>query len=248
MRTSEKLKLLSLALAALLISSGVALADQHDGDDDLDTVFNLGYDEDNHLLIWNTSPDDSTYDCTLQTSDDPEENAEYEATYGIGDELIPVDALTLDGGDVVFPARDEEDVDTEEFPVATEDAVYAGADGECGLSGGEVAGPNGQINHGQFMKLFNSLYEGTHRGCLNRYLAKSDLGKDDQQLNTNEVDPSFEPNLEEPGSLSFTTTLADCERGKKDADDDIGSTAQGEQGKGKPDSPGKSGSAPGRDK
>ena len=120
------------------------------------------------------------------------------------------------------------------------------ANGECGLAGGDVSGPNGQVNHGMFMKLFNSVYEGTGRGCVMRHLAHSDLGKGDQQIQVSDVDPAFEPVADgDIGTLDLSSVMADCEHGKKDG-------AEGEEdtspGHGRPDSPGKSESAPGHNR
>ncbi len=88
--------------------------------------------------------------------------------------------------------------------------------GDCVLTAAEVAGPNGQINHGMFMKLFNSLYDGQGgRGCLNRYLAQSSLGKDDQQIKVGDVDPLFEhAATDSPATLEFVTALTVCTHGK----------------------------------
>jgi len=244
--------LLALILAGVLVGSGIASAvEEEETEERDDTVFNFGYDETNHFLIWNISPDDYTYDCTLQTGEG-DENELYTAGYSTaGDELaglnlVDVDSFENEAAETVsFPPREEEDVDTEEFPVAEDPVEYTGADGACGLSGGEVRGPNGQINHGQFMKLFHSLYQGSHRGCLNRHLAQSDLGKGETQLKTGEVDPEFTPG--DTGTLTFTTELSDCDKGKKNDEDAVESLS--EQGKkAKKSSAGKSGSAPGRNK
>jgi len=245
--------LLALILVGVLVGSGIALAQEEDGTDERDdTVFNFGYDQTNHFLIWNISADDYTYDCSLQTVEG-EEDEVYTAAYSTGGDalaglnLVDVDSLEDESGTVSFPPRPEDDVDTDEFDVAEDPAEYTGADGVCGLSGAEVEGPNGQINHGQFMKLFNTLYQGSHRGCLNRHLAHSDLGKGDTQLTTGEVNPEFEPG--DTGTLTFTTELADCDKGKKNDEDTVESLSQLGQGK-KPEksSAGKSGSARGRNK
>jgi hypothetical protein len=94
--------------------------------------------------------------------------------------------------------------------------------GDCGeITGGYVTGPEGQVNHGMFLRLFNSLYEGANRGCLVRHIAQSDLGKGDQQV---EADPAFEAgDTVEPiedGTIDFTTVAADCVRGPKGGDDE----------------------------
>jgi hypothetical protein len=227
-----------LALIGLLALSGLAFAQPVETEEREDTVFNYGYDDDFHVLLWNTSADDGLYDCTLQ-------NGELTATYGEGtDSVIPVDDLT-DGTDVVsFEDRAQEDL-AEGLTAAGEPVDYSGADGECGLSGAEVSGPQGQINHGMFMKLFNSLYEGKGRGCLNRYLAQSDLGKGDQQIKVSDVDEAFESAVAgDEGTVEFVTVAADCEHGKKGNGHGQSSAEHG----GKPESPGKSGSAPGRNK
>jgi hypothetical protein len=123
---------------------------------------------------------------------------------------------------------------------------------DCPLTGGEVSGPNGQVNHGMFLKLFNSLYEGMRRGCVVRHLAQSDLGKGDQQVKPG--DEAGEPG--EVGIIDFTAIATDCNHHVDEEDDDV--AEGGSHGKpdhagkpdhsGKPDSPGNSGSAPGQNK
>jgi hypothetical protein len=141
-------------------------------------------------------------------------------------------------------AESEEDADLE-------------ADPECEVTGGEVAGPNGQVNHGMFMKLFNSLFEGTGRGCVVRHLAQSDLGKGDQQIKAGEEEvESAASEVEGEGSIDFTTIETLCQEGDGDGEDaEIEEEGKGKppwagkpEGKGTPDSPGKSGSAPGKNK
>lgn len=148
------------------------------------------------------------------------------------------------------------------LPTAEESATDPGAesDPDCELTEGEVAGPNGQVNHGMFMKLFNSLYEGTGRGCLVRHLAQSDLGKGDQQVKVDtETKAESETEGAEPdveGTVDLTTVETVCQHGSGD-DDEVESEDDGKgkpawagkpEGVGKPDSPGKSGSAPGKNK
>jgi hypothetical protein len=172
-------------------------------DDDADTLFNIGYDEEFHILFWGLSPNDDSVDCELENG-----------------------------------------------PVAVEigDEGAAGAEGfdDCDLMGSEVSGPNGQINHGMFMKLFNSLFEGNGRGCVNRYLAQTDFGKGDQKVKVQDVDPDFVPAVAgDTVDVDFETFLATCEHGKKDGSEDV---ENGANGHGRPDSPGKSGDAPGHNK
>jgi hypothetical protein len=126
---------------------------------------------------------------------------------------------------------------------------------DCELTEGEVAGPNGQVNHGMFMKLFNSLFEGSGRGCVVRHLAQSDLGKGDQQVKAGEEEVESDgPEVEGEASIEFTTIETLCQRGPGD-DAELDEEGKGKppwagkpDGKGKPESPGKSGSAPGKNK
>jgi hypothetical protein len=209
-----------------------------------DTLFNFGYDEANHILLVNTSATDSTYDCTL-------ENGTLTAEYGAADSgRIPVvDMLLAEDQEVLFANRPEVGSD---FTVADTPVAYAGADGDCGISGGVVGGPNGQINHGQFMKLFHQLVDGQGMGCLNRVIAQSDLGKGDQQLQTSDVDATFAPDT--TGQVDFTTMAADCNRDKKDKGENHQASGNAQEKKdkgdktGRPDSPGNSGNAPGKNK
>ena len=230
-----------LAVVLLVAGAGLALADPPEED----TLFNFGYDPEGHVLLWNTSGLEGLYDCGL-------ENGKLTATYGDPSEqgVIPVDNLEDDEGVVSFRARLAEElpegVDPAEDPID-----YAGADGECGLSGAEVAGPQGQINHGMFMRLFNSLYEGTGgRGCLNRHLARSPLGKDDQQIRVPDVDPDFvSVAAGDSGEVEFTTVSTACEPGRGGGNGNGNGNGNGtgaEQTRGRPDSPGRSASAPGR--
>lgn len=224
------------AVLGLLALSGLAVATEHDGDEPEDTVFNFGYDEENQVLVWGTSPIDSQDDCTLGDG--------AEVTYG-----------TTDDGVIQIPLL---------------------PDDVCALSGVAVPGPNGQVNHGMFMKAINSVYDGPGRGCINRHIARSDLGKGEQQIQVPDVDPdSSEVTEGDLGTVDFETALADCERGKKGdltgqdkaaankaaaAEKERGNSASapgrsgsspGESGPARSNSdssPGKSGSAPGHNK
>ncbi|HEX6146911.1 MAG TPA: hypothetical protein VF083_09060, partial [Acidimicrobiia bacterium] len=170
-----------LALIGLLSGSAVAWAAEEEtaeveieADESADTLFNFGYDLVNRVFVWGLSRLDGVYDCTL-------ENGTLTATYGSTDDegVVPVDNLEDGAGAVLFPNRPADEVADDQVPAETPIA-YMGADGECGLSGGNVPGPNGQVNHGMFMKLFTSLFEGTRRGCVVRHLAQSGLGRGDQ--------------------------------------------------------------------
>jgi hypothetical protein len=100
-----------------------------------------------------------------------------------------------------------------------------------------VAGPNGQVNHGQFMKAAKSLLVGKGNGCVIRYLAQSDIGRtDDTRVRVADVG---DPIVIEDGEVTFSEAFqADCERGKKKGNGEAESTRGG-----RPDSPGKSGEA-----
>lgn len=239
-----------LTLIGLLAMSGLAYATPTEGEEREDTVFNYAYDDDFHVLLWNTSANDGLYDCTLMNGELTATNGELTATYGEPtDGVIPVDDLEDEAGVVSFENRPLEDLDPEITVAAIGPVDYSGAEGDCGLSGAEVAGPNGQINHGQFMKLFNSLYEGQGRGCLNRYLAQSELGKDLQQINVSDVEETFESAVAaDEGTVEFVTVAADCQHGKKNDGDGAVSAQSSAKKSGKPESPGKSGSAPGHNK
>lgn len=131
------------------------------------------------------------------------------------------------------------------------------SDTECGTSGLEVSGPNGQVNHGMFMKLINSLWQGPGRGCVVRHLAQSDLGRGDQQVKPGDTSDA---DLEEPAVIDLTTVETRCLNPNKSAPDDITGkpesagrpdTAGKSDVVGKPDHadrPGNSGSAPGHNK
>ncbi len=228
-------------LIGLLGVSSVALAG-HDDTHPEDTQFSFGYDFANHLLAINIGPNWDPYVCDF-------ENVELTATYGDAFEgVIPITDLEDSGSPWTFDAREEgllDKVDVAEPP----SVPYLGADGVCGVNGVVVAGPNGQINHGQFMKaaksLFNSLYDIKGHGCIVRHLAKSNIGKgnDPSHLTVSEAeDSAFEFGGEGTfGDIEFTTIEADCDRGKKDK----GATAAtASSGKTK----GKSADAPGHNK
>lgn len=229
----------------LMVAAGAASATPLD--DSEDTDFNFGYDQENHVLMANTSATDFTYDCTL-------ENGTLIASYGDDPESdqIPVDKLEVEPDVAVeFPNRPGEEVGSDYEP-AEDPVAYTTADGDCGLFGVVVGGAQGQINHGQFMKALHLLFDMRGRGCLNRVIAQSDLGKGDQQLRTSDADPEFV--IGDSGSVDFTTVAADCKRGKKDKGEDHPGHANGLDKSAKSNkaggsgSPGKSGSAPGRNK
>lgn len=203
-------RLLVVSVVACLVAlSGTALA-QETQEEKEDTIFNWAYDTVWRVLVWNLTANDGLYDCTL--------SGEFTTTYSPTEDGVDVDELTDESGVVSFPARPQDEL-AEGLVEADGPVEYTGADGECGLSGGSVEGPNGQINHGMFLSLFNSLYEGegNGRGCVNRHLAQSDLGKGDQQVRVSEVDPDA-PELAEgdTGTVEFETVVTDCLHGNQD--------------------------------
>lgn len=210
-----------VVVGALVAFSGIAAASD-------DTVFNYGYDEDNHLLLINTTSwedPESDPDCQFDSDLEDEDGTSYELDYTFND-TTEVDDVTVD-------------------------------DTDCELEAIDVTGPAGQINHGMFLKAFNLSYDGTRRGCLVRHLAQSDLGMGDQQVNASdpEADPEFEAETS-PSTVEFFSAHTDCENGPPDDVAEL-SNGNGRPewagdgrpefaGNDRPDSPGKSGSAPGR--
>ena len=248
MRGMLRLRRSSIVLAiAVGLMAGAVVAAAAPGDPTEepaeDTLLNFGYDEGNHILLVGTSATDSSYDCTL-------ENETLTARYGFNGG-ITVDMLLHEDQPVMFANRPDDEVGSD-FELAIEPATYVGTDGVCGVSAGLVGGPNGQINHGQFMKLFHHLVDMQGMGCLNRIIAQSDLGKGDQQIRTSDVHAAFAPDTS--GQIDFTTVAADCNRDKKDKGDKDQASLKGEEKNekgdksGRPDSPGNSANAPGHNK
>lgn len=203
------------AVVGLFAFSGMAMAAPEDGDD---TVFNFGGVEEEQFLIWNVSSI----------------NFEVNDPISFGDLET---ACSLDG-------------ETLQYSVDGDGAIVreGGAELEeaCGeFVGGQVTGPNGQVNPGMYLKLFNSLHEGPGRGCLVRHLAQSSLGIDDQ-LTVEDADPGFEPTG--AGDVTFTTAAADCIHGNQAGGDDGPGNSAAALAKFGEGGPGKSGDAPGRNK
>jgi hypothetical protein len=210
-----------LTAIGLLALSGIALA-AVEGQED--TVFNYGYDEDSQFFAWNvTSLEyDPNYEALEDTLGD-EEKAPSEDLAA----LLEACGLAAPEGEEPIEYGYTFDGETIELYALTDGSFDPDADlpvesGDCGeITGGYVTGPEGQVNHGMFLRLFNSLYEGANRGCLVRHIAQSDLGKGDQQV---EADPAFEAgDTVEPiedGTIDFTTVAADCVRGPQGGDDE----------------------------
>ena len=245
----------TVALVALLVlAGGQVFADEHeDLDGDGDTTFNIAYDPVNQVLLWHAALSDGPYDCSL------EQAGSLSATYGITiDGVVPVSDLRLLTGDpVAFEPLPPDEVGDDIEP-AEEPNPYAGSDGLCGVAGAEVAGPQGQVNHGSFMRLFNSLYEGQGRGCVARYLAQSGFGHGDQQVQVDggaeEAEETEEVSLDgAEADVDFLSFAATCERGNGNrngnSNGNENSNGNGpKEDKGRPDSPGNSGNAPGHNK
>jgi hypothetical protein len=211
-----------LAALGLTALSGIALAADDGGND---TVFNFGYDEDSQFFMWNvTSLEyDPSFEELEETlgDDDPEAQADLEA-------LLEACGLAAPEGEEALEYGYTFDGETIELFALTDGSFDPEADepvdvGECGeLSGGYVTGPEGQVNHGMFLRLFNSLYDGPNRGCLVRHIAQSDLGKGEQQI---EADPEFEAGETvepiEDGRVTFETAVTDCLHGPNRGGDDV---------------------------
>lgn len=232
-----------VAAFIVLVTAGVASANGDETDSRVDTLFTYGYDAQTQLFFYNThATASSPLDCTLTGT--------LGATYGDADEegTVPVAGLADARGTVTFDATG---YDLAEGIAPAEGVVKYSAAGACGISGVAV-GSQGHINHGQFMKLFNGIIDMGGRGCLNRWLAKSAFGKDDQQVTT-QVFTEAEVGAE--GTIDFTTVEATCNHGNQDkAEDHPGQghhkdeSAATDDGHGRPDAPGKSDKAPGRNK
>jgi hypothetical protein len=226
----------------------IASANGDDKDSRLDTLFTFGYDAQTQLFFSNTHATDATQlDCTLSGT--------FSAVYEYPDKedeegVVVVDQLSDGSGPVMFNPTGYDLA--EEIKAATESTPYD-AGGECGISGVTV-GSQGHINHGQFMKLFNELIDMRGRGCLNRSLAQADLGKDYQQVKTQDF---TDPVIGSDGTIDFATVAADCYHGNRDKTEDHPgrghvkddtATATNDNGPGRPDSPGNSDNAAGRNK
>ncbi len=216
-----KLRIFAVVAAlSLLFSAGIASANSEDGERDGDTLFNFGYDAQARLFLFNTQATDSSpYDCTL-------ENGTLTAKYGKQDTdgEVPVEELVGNGA-VSFGATGFELAETVQ-EATTESIEYLGAEEECGISAFAVGG-QGHINHGQFMKLFNNLIDMRGRGCLNRWLAQSGLGKGDQQVKTQDFE---DPEGGKVG-IDFETVIATCDHGKKVKDENHPGNGRGNKDK-----------------
>jgi hypothetical protein len=218
----------------LLATSGVSWADDSVPEDEPpagDTLISYGYDAENHVFIVHTSSTDSTYDCTVP--------AHVMVGYG-----------SLEDGSFEVTDFDEDGVAVE-FPERPTDEPTSEAGEMCQFSGHVISGPNGQINHGQFMKLFKQIVGKETSRCFNRIIAQSNLGKGDQQVRTSDIEDTLEAEGEfDAGEADFENFVATCDPGKKNKGDDHPSNRdRGKDKKDKADRPrGNSANAPGRNK
>jgi hypothetical protein len=219
----RKRLVLGLSVIAVFAFAGIALAAEGD-----DTVFNYGYDQERHFFYWNVtsyegSPDDGGLEGSEEATQE-EQLAAILAACGLeGDDPENPDTYTytfdpVTGVVTVTPEGEIEDGEGESGEIV------------CGtFSGGDVTGPAGQVNHGMFLKLFNEQYEGEGgRGCLVSHIARSGLGKGDQQVQPDPTtesdgDGSTVPTEEETevveGSITFSTATTDCQRGNGEDDE-----------------------------
>ncbi len=186
------------------------------------------------------------------TEGDPPEDTTFSYAYDADGHILLWSISSLDGdvssleGDGVCNLDGEASLSV--TYAAVDGVITVENDGDCALSGADVSGPQGQINHGMFMKLFNSLYdEGYGRGCLNRYLAQSGLGSE-EQIKVSDVESESESvSVVEGAEVEFTTSLADCEHGSQANGAEAASEHGGQpESPGRPESPGQSNAAPGR--
>ena len=192
MRAQARKITIAISVITILLLGLAASAAMDDN-----TVVNLGFDENSQFFLWNVTSLDYEPWLDAVAADDELGDADFEtllAMCGItaeGDDPATLD-FTFDGATLsVF--------DSEGAPVDT---------GICGaFVGATVIGPAGQVNHGMFMKVFNSLYEGTHRGCVARVIAQSGLGKDDQQVRPEDVDDTAEAEGPQDGTVTGTATF-----------------------------------------
>jgi hypothetical protein len=216
----RKRLVLGLSVIAVFAFAGIALAAEGD-----DTVFNYGYDQERHFFYWNVTsyeglPDDEELEESEEASQE-EQLATILAACGLeGDDPENPDTYTYTVDPVTGVVTVTPEGESEEGEGEGEEIV-------CGtFSGGDVTGPAGQVNHGMFLKLFNEQYEGEGgRGCLVRHIARSGLGKGDQQVQaTGTDDDSTEPTEEDTelveGSITFSTVTTDCQRGNG-GDDEV---------------------------
>lgn len=237
-------------MVALVASAGAAGAVVGDEPDDDQSVFNYGYDMANRMLVFGLSAATSAYDCTLEGS--------FEVGYAEGEgEDRSVESLTgEDGEPVEFDARDGEELPEGVTP-ADGPIAFDASDNPCILTAVDVTGPNGQVNHGQIVSSFSHAIDVAGKGCVMRWIAKTGWGKGDTQVQSGDVDTAAAP--PETGTLDIMSVLANCKHlegatvatdGDEETSDHPGNGKKPEKNKdkGKPESPGNSANAPGKNK
>ncbi len=107
-----------------------------------------------------------------------------------------------------------------------------------------MGGPNDQINHGQFVKAGMGLVDIQGHGCVVRYLAQSDIGRTEEtKVQGSDIEPV---ELDGESDFDFKTFEADCDRGHR-SEASVAADNHADS-HGRPESPGNSGAAPGRNK
>lgn len=238
------------AVFAVLAGSGLAWAAVDDAGSSQpgDTFFTFGYDVENHLLVTGIHSLQAVepVDCTVAAGT-------YDVGYGTGDDgTVSVDSVEGGNGPVVFSSGgDIEDGDVT-------DIAYGEDGNPCTLAAIVVAGPNGQVNHGQVVSAFSQALDIAGKGCVMRWIAQSGFGKGDEQVRTQDVDPAFAPM--DTGTIDLVTVMAACDKGDAevdDTDDGAGDGSNASDAKpdkaakaapGRPASPGNSANAPGHNK
>lgn len=195
MRAPRTITIAATAIATLVL----ALAASAAMDDN--TVVNLGYDETSHFFFWNVTSLDYEPFLDAVEADEAVSEADLET-------LLALCGIAPEGSETELKYS----FDGETLSLFNPDGTPL-ENGACGpFTGADVTGPAGQVNHGMFMKLFNSLYEGSHRGCVARVLAQSGLGKADQQVRPGDETSGDEEPEDEivDGSATVETATTKC--------------------------------------
>lgn len=198
----NRTQIVTVVVAAVMAISSVAFAEHEPQDED--SILNIGVDSENGIVGVNFGDNDTPWVCDFSNSGQP-----LMATYGDLFEGSGVVETLENGGPWAFDAREEHYVG--EYTPQTGTTLYDGEDGECTVNYAYFAGPQGQRNHGQFVKAAKALINMKGAGCVVREFAKMDVGKKDNgQLKTNEVvesDPATE------GDLYFGESIeVDCKK------------------------------------
>jgi hypothetical protein len=184
-----------LGIVTLLLLASPAMADT------VDSWFVEGYDPDGHNLVWGAGEvDEDGYDCAVAAGP-------YQY---VADAEGLVTSLKQNGVDVTYRFGQ----------LGSVTAPYGQTGGACDLDLIHVAGPNGQVNHGQVVSSFvHALKEAgvKGKGCMVRYISGSAYGKEDQGIVTGA------PVL--AGDVELATHLVACGGGAKK--DQVAAESQG---------------------